>query len=234
MRIRFKPYARPELADWTRFIDNPTAQRGQWANAFANPGAPLHVELGCGKGGFLVQHALRNPEINYLGIDLKSEVLVIGKRRIEQEFSAMGREPSNIALTAFDIERMQQIFGPGDRISRVYINFCNPWCKSGYAKHRLTHPRQLVQLREYLLPGSEIWFKTDDEALYWDSLRYFPLAGFAVTWQTTNLHRQEPAENVRTEHEEMFSAQGIQIKACIAQRTAAEIDQSAISRLKNI
>ena len=104
-------------------------------------------------------------------------------------------------------------------MQRIYINFCNPWSKNaGSNKHRLTHPRQLLQYRTLMPEGAEIYFKTDDDDLFRDSVGYFPAAGFEITWQTCDLHREEPAWNIRTEHEGMFSEQGIPIKALIARK----------------
>ena len=88
MRIRHKPYAKSELAAWPNFTAQPDAQKAHWAQRYANPGKPLHVELGCGKGGFLNALALRAPENNYLGVDIKNEMLVVAKRTTESVFAA--------------------------------------------------------------------------------------------------------------------------------------------------
>ena len=89
---------------------------------------------------------------------------------------------------------------------------------AGSNKHRLTHPRQLLQYRQLMDEGAEIWFKTDDDDLFRDSLHYFPAAGFEITWQTFDLHANEPDWNLRTEHEGMFTEMGIPIKALIARK----------------
>ena len=118
-----------------------------------------------------------------------------------------------------DGERIKGVLTAQDTVSRIYINFCNPWSKNaGSNKHRLTHPRQLLQYRQLMDEGAEIWFKTDDDDLFRDSLSYFPAAGFEITWQTFDLHKNEPDWNLRTEHEGMFSEQGIPIKALIARK----------------
>ena len=234
MRMRFKPYARPELAAFSRHQNEPAALKGQWASAFADPTLPLRVELGCGKGGFLAGTALRDSTANHLGIDIKSEMLVVAKRTMERKYSEQNRPLDNIAITAYNIERIDNLLAPQDHVDRIYINFCNPWYKSGHAKHRLTHPRQLALYRDFLLPNGEIWFKTDDTRLFRDSLRYFAYAGFDVLWQTENLHAEEPATNVRTEHENMFAAEGILIKGCVARMVPAELNREEIRRLKNI
>lgn len=234
MRMRYKPYARAELAAWPLHVNTPAQLRAHWAGFFAEPSLPLHVELGCGKGGFLAAAALRNTACNHLGIDIKSEVLVVAKRTVEREFSAAARPPVNIAIAAYNIEYIGQILAPEDAVARLYINFCNPWYKSGHAKHRLTHPRQLVQYREFLRPGAEIWFKTDDDPLFNDSLRYFSMCGFDVPWLHRDLHTEEPPWNIRTEHEQMFAQEGRPIKACVATMRPARLDTAALRRLKTV
>ena len=234
MRIRHKPYARTELAAWPRHINDPAAQKNHWRDVFTHPAQPLFLELGCGKGSFLAKQALQAPQHNFLGIDLKSEMLIVGKRYIEHAFTEAGRDMGNIALAPFDIERADLIFGAADCIERIYINFCNPWYKSGHSKHRLTHPRQLIQYRHFLRPDGELYFKTDDIPLYNDSLRYFEMCGFSLQWESRDLHREEPLWNIRTEHEEMFSAKGKPIHACIVQMVPAKLDEAVFSRLKDI
>lgn len=219
MRMRFKPYARPELLACDFHIHEPLTHAGHWHEQFANPDQPLHLELGCGKGGFLSQLAPRHPDINYLGIDITDKVLILAKRKVKAAYLAAGLPTGNVRIASLDIERLSGVFSPEDTVQRIYINFCNPWSKNaGSNKHRLTHPRQLLQYRTLMPEGAEIYFKTDDDDLFRDSVGYFPAAGFEITWQTCDLHREEPAWNIRTEHEGMFSEQGIPIKALIARK----------------
>ena len=219
MRMRFKPYARPELLACDFHIHEPLTHAGHWHEQFANPDQPLHLELGCGKGGFLSQLAPRHPDINYLGIDITDKVLILAKHKVEAAYLAAGLPTGNVRIASLDIERLSGVFSPEDTVQRIYINFCNPWSKNaGSNKHRLTHPRQLLQYRTLMPEGAEIYFKTDDDDLFRDSVGYFPAAGFEITWQTCDLHREEPAWNIRTEHEGMFSEQGIPIKALIARK----------------
>ena len=128
MRLRRKPWARPELAACPFFIDRPEEQQNRWKELFAQV-QPLHLELGCGKGGFVAALAAAHPERNYLAIDLKSEVLALAKRKVEAALLGGGRSVDcieNVVLTAQDIERLHLIFGEEDRVQRVYVNFCNP------------------------------------------------------------------------------------------------------------
>ena len=219
MRMRFKPYARPELLACDFHVHEPLTHAGHWHELYARPEQPLHLELGCGKGGFLSQLAPLHPDINYLGIDITDKVLILAKRKVEAAYAAAQLPPDNVKIASLDIERLSGVFSPADTVQRIYINFCNPWSKNaGSNKHRLTHPRQLLQYRALMPEGSEIYFKTDDDDLFRDSLGYFPAAGFEITWQTFDLHKNEPDWNLRTEHEGMFSEQGIPIKALIARK----------------
>ena len=233
MRMRHKPYARPELAAWPYSVDDPRHLAGRWGMAFADPTLPLRLEFGCGKGGFLARLALAQPACNYLGVDIKSEMLVVAKRTIERLYAEANRPLGNVLLTSYDIERVGEILAAADKPDRLYLNFSNPWYKTGHAKHRLTHPRQLALYRDFLTEDAEIWFKTDDERLFNDTLRYLPMAGYVVLWHTRNLHREEPAWNIRTEHEDMFSGEGISIKALIAQKRPATLDRETLRRLRD-
>ena len=118
-----------------------------------------------------------------------------------------------------DGERIKGVLTAEDTVSRIYINFCNPWSKNDSShKHRLTYPRQLIAYREFLKDGGEIYFKTDDDDLFRDSVEYFPASGYDIEWITYDLHENEPEWNIRTEHEGMFTEMGIKIKALIARK----------------
>ena len=223
MRMRFKPYAGPELRACPFHVNEPMEQRGKWNGLFARPDQPLHLELGCGKGGFLAKLAVRNPQINYVGIDLTDKVLILAKRNIDREYAQAGRPVDNVLILTHDIERIPSMLSgaAGDRVERIYINFCNPWNKkAGHKKHRLTHTKQLLLYREFLCENGEIWFKCDDEDLFEDTLLYLPAAGFEITWITRDLHADEPDWNIRTEHENMFTEMGIPTKALIARKVS--------------
>ena len=219
MRMRFKPYARAELLASDFHVHDPFHLGGQWHAQFPRPEQPLVLELGCGKGGFISQLACAHPENNYLGIDITDKVLILAKRKIEAAYAAAGRPIDNVRIMSADIERISHLMTPADTVSRIYINFCNPWSKNASSnKHRLTHPRQLIQYRAFLADRGEVYFKTDDDDLFRDSLGYFPAAGYEILWQTADLHDPEPDWNIRTEHEGMFTEMGIKIKALIARK----------------
>lgn len=219
MRIRYKPWARPELEASKFYIDNPEEYKGKWKELFKNKDNPLHLELGCGKGQFISNLAVQNSNINYIAIDLVDAMLGLAKRNVETIYNEANKEIDNIILTRFDIERILLILEEQDKIERVYINFCNPWPKGKHRKKRLTHTRQLEKYREFLIDNGEIYFKTDDDDLFASSLLYFEESGFEILSKTYDLHNEPIFEtNIETEHEKMFSEQGIKIKALIARK----------------
>jgi tRNA (guanine-N7-)-methyltransferase len=217
MRIRYKKWARPELEASEFYIDNPEDYRGKWKELFKEKENPIHLELGCGKGQFISKKASNNLNVNYIAIDLVDAMLGLAKRNVEQEYKEKNIEPTNIVLTRFDIERINLILDKDDKIERIYINFCNPWPKGKHRKKRLTHTKQLEKYKNFLVPNGEIHFKTDDDDLFNSSLIYFQESGFEIVSKTYDLHNEPIFDNnIETEHEKMFSEQGIKIKALIA------------------
>jgi tRNA (guanine-N7-)-methyltransferase len=222
MRIRYKKWARPELEASTFYVDNPEELRGKWKNFFKNPDLPLNLELGCGKGQFIAELASQNQDTNYIAIDLVDAMLGLAKRNVETVYKEKNLETDNIVLTRFDIDRILLILSEEDKINRIYINFCNPWPKGKHRKKRLTHSRQLEKYKNFLTSNGEIYFKTDDDDLFVSSLGYFEETGFEIVKKTFDLHSENnfwiDINNIETEHEKMFSEQGIKIKALIARK----------------
>lgn len=212
MRMRRKKWARPELEVCRFYIKQPQEYKGKWRQAFANPQNPFHLELGCGKGGFISQAAAANLAVNFLALDLSSDMLGIAKRKLEAALTTV----DNALLSWQNIEQIDSILSKDDNVERIYINFCNPWFKPSQYKKRLTHPRQLAKYREFLAENGEIRFKTDDDLLFEHSLRYFEESGFKVVFECRDLHSQRVDNDYPTEHELMYSEQGIKIKYCIA------------------
>ena len=216
MRIRYKKWARPELESCPFYIDNPEELKGKWHERFKNDN-PIHMELGCGKGSFIANLAVNNPNINYIAVDLIDAMLGLSKRNIENIYNEKKLDPKNIILTRHDIERILMFMSEEDTVDRIYINFCNPWPKPKHKKKRLTHTKQLNLYKEFLKPDGEIYFKTDDDGLFEDSIKYFAEAGFEIKAKTYDLHNQNIFENnIETEHEKMYTEEGKTIKAIIA------------------
>ena len=217
MRIRKKKWAEPELAVCDFYVADPKSFCGCWKEFFGND-KPIMLEVGCGKGSFVGQMALMHPEINFIAVDIKLDMLGVGRRNIVKLFENSGRKINNIALVRYNVEMLGEILSPEDEIQRIYINFCNPWPRDKHKKRRLTHPRKLKLYRELLKDGLEIHFKTDDDELFEESLGYFAEEGFEVTTLTRDLHNSDidPKTTPVTEHEKMFSDEGIKIKYCIS------------------
>ena len=218
MRIRFKPWARPELESSYFYEDNPENYIGNWKNKFKNSQNPIYIELGCGKGSFISEIAFENPEINFIAIDLVDAMLGLAKRKVEEKYNSNNKNVENLILVRYDIERINNILNKNDEIKRIYINFCNPWPKAKHKKKRLTHSKQLEKYKEFLSNDAEIYFKTDDDDLFEESITYLEESGFEIIAKTFDLHNADIFNgiNIVTEHEKMFSDDGIKIKALIA------------------
>lgn len=218
MRMRKKPWARPELEACDFFVANPKDNKGNWISTFKNTENPIHLELGCGKGTFVAVKGSENADINYMAIDIKDEVIVLAKRNIEKAYKEKNMPIDNVKIMPQEISLIDTILDENDKIDRIYINFCNPWPKDRHKKRRLTHTRQLTNYRNFLVDNGEIHFKTDDDELFEESLEYFKDSNFEVTYITYDLHNSGYEHNVVTEHEEMFSKKGIKIKFLIAKK----------------
>ena len=149
MRIRKKKWAQPELDACSFFVNNPEEYRGKWADFFCEA-QPIELEVGCGKGTFVAEKALRNPDVNFIAMDIKSDMLGVGRRNIVKRFEEAGREVKNIALVAFNVDQIFKVIGEDDKIDRIYINFCNPWPRGKHNKRRLTHPTKLNLYKNFL------------------------------------------------------------------------------------
>ena len=232
MRMKFKPWAREELETSPFYIDKPELYKNNWKSAFEGENNPIYLELGCGKGYFIANLCKNNPNINYIAIDLVDAMLGMAKRNVEAAFgirqSTIKEEidneiekqkiVKNLKLTRYDISRISDIIGEKDNIQRIYINFCNPWPRGKHHKKRLTHERQLEQYKKFL--KGYIFFKTDDDNLFNESIASFNNSGYVIEKITYDLASENLfwnlEENVETEHEKMFKDQGIKIKALIA------------------
>ena len=206
MRLRKNWGARPLLESKDLFINKPSELKGRWNKEFGNNN-PIHLELGCGRGKYLRENSLKHPDVNYVAVDLKDEVLVHTLRNIEEG------EVTNVRLVALNISFIADLFEK-DEVEKIYINFCNPWPKDRHNKRRLTHTKFLNEYKKFLKTGSEVWFKTDDKGLFDDSQEYFKENGFRIDFLTYDLHNSEVKdENIMTEYETKFTNLGMNIMA---------------------
>ena len=212
MRLRNIPGARDEIAVNRFVVQNPEEYKGNWKEKFGNDN-PIHVEVGMGKGQFIVKLAELNPDINYIGIEKFSSVLI---RAIEKQEE---KELPNLFFIRFDAEEIESIFEK-DEVDRIYLNFSDPWPKDRHAKRRLTSTRFFGRYNNFLKPSGYVAFKTDNVDLFNFSLEQVKEAGWELKDVTFDLHNSPYNEgNVMTEYEERFSAKGNPICRLVAYRT---------------
>lgn len=201
MRLRNVPGARETIIENQFSIQQPEQMKGKWAEVFQND-HPIHIEVGMGKGQFIIEMARRNPEVNYIGIEKYSSVLVRAVEKLE-DF-----EQDNLRLIRMDAENIEEVFDK-DEVDRIYLNFSDPWPKDRHAKRRLTSTRFLERYDNILTPEGRVMFKTDNKDLFDFSLEQVEEAGWILENHTYDLHHSEYNEgNVMTEYEEKFSAKG--------------------------
>ena len=213
MRLRNVPGARETIIENQFSIQEPEQKKGKWAEVFGND-HPIHIEVGMGKGQFIIEMARRNPEVNYIGIEKYSSVLVRAVEKLE-DF-----EQDNLRLIRMDAENIEEVFDE-DEVDRIYLNFSDPWPKDRHAKRRLTSTRFLERYDNILTPEGRVMFKTDNKDLFDFSLEQVEEAGWILENHTYDLHHSEYNEgNVMTEYEEKFSAKGNPICRLVAYRHA--------------
>jgi tRNA (guanine-N7-)-methyltransferase len=210
MRMRKKPNLVPRMQRCAAtLITEPEALRGRWLEQFPGHRA-LQLELGCGKGRFTADTAAQNPDIFLAAIEKVPDAMVVGMERVTE------RGIENVRFLDRDAINLLDMFAPGE-VSRIYINFPDPWKKSRQYKRRLTYAGFLALYANVLPLGGEIWFKTDDAGLFEDSLQYFPQAGFRIRTMTRDLHKEPALCYFETEHEKMFTEMGKPIHFLIAE-----------------
>lgn len=211
MRLRNVPGAADMIAASPFSVCEPAEWKGRWRELFGND-CPIHIEIGMGKGKFLLTLAQKHPEINYIGIEKFSSVLVRAVEKTE-EF-----EGDNLRLIRMDAENLEEVFAEGE-VSRIYLNFSDPWPKERHAKRRLTSTRFYGRYDHILAKDGQVIFKTDNRGLFDFSLEQTEEAGWKLCNYTFDLHHSEYAkENVMTEYETRFSTEGKPICRLVAYR----------------
>ncbi len=211
MRLRNIRGSREIVAANDYVIQEPEKQKGQWKALFGND-KPLHIEIGMGKGKFIMELAANNPQINYIGIEKYSSVLLRALEKCEDN------KLNNLFFLRFDAEYLNDIFDK-EEIDRIYLNFSDPWPKDRHAKRRLTSKEFLAKYDQCLKKEGEVIFKTDNRPLFDFSVEEAAIAGWELREVTYDLHHSEyVAGNVMTEYEERFSAMGNPIHRLVAFR----------------
>ena len=211
MRLRNVRGARDALQESDFTVNEPTEYRGKWLELFENNN-PLHIEIGTGKGRFLMTLAEQNPDINYVGIEKFSSVLI---RAIEKQ-----RELAlpNLYFIRMDAENIEEVFSEGE-VDRIYLNFSDPWPKDRHAKRRLTSKQFFARYDKILDKNGRVEFKTDNRDLFDFSVESVKEAGWNLSAVTYDLHNSDMNEgNIMTEYEIKFSEMGNPIHKLIANR----------------
>lgn len=198
------------------YVEDAKAFKGRWHEFFGNK-QPLHVELGMGKGRFISGMCARHPEWNFIGIDMKEELLMQASDKARAAWQEVAQlAPPNLALTLFNIEYVLDLFEQGE-VSRIYLNFSDPWPKRRHARRRLTHPEFLQKYASILRPDGEIHLKTDGAGLFEFSLNSFCESGYGLRNISLNLHKEGPhPDHIMTEYEAKFHDRGQPIYRCEA------------------
>ena len=198
------------------FVQNPEAQKGRWQEAFGND-QPIFIEIGCGKGQFLIAKAKQHPELNYIGVEGQGSVIL---RALEKVQSG---ELSNIVFINTYIREIEDVFSP-EELSGVYLNFSDPWPKDRHAKRRLAHSSYLEGYKKVLKKGSSIELKTDNDELFEFAVEEFKVSGFEMIVETRDLHSSQlEARLITTEYEDKFREQGKSINYCMVKVCAYSI-----------
>ncbi|MBE5922846.1 MAG: tRNA (guanosine(46)-N7)-methyltransferase TrmB [Lachnospiraceae bacterium] len=202
MRLRNVPGSRDVIAESPFTVKDETKQKGKWKDIFGNDN-PIYIEIGMGKGQFIMEHARRNPDINYVGIEKYSSVLVRALEKQEEE------QLPNIKFIRMEAEYIADVFDK-DEVGRIYLNFSDPWPKDRHAKRRLTSVQFLERYEKILQKDGHVIFKTDNRPLFDFSLEQVEEAdNWILLNHTFDLHNSEYVEgNIMTEYETKFVALG--------------------------
>lgn len=204
MRARNKPWAKDRLNEYPQYaIGNPEEHKGKWHEVFGNEN-PIFIEVGTGKGRFITGMAKANPDVNFIGVELSDSVIVTALDRLIEE------ELPNVKLLNVNANDLRDYFAKSD-VSRVYLNFSDPWPKTRHEKRRLLFSTFLSVYEDILPENGEIHFKTDNQGLFEYSLRSISQYGMLLTYVSLDLHNSEFEGNIMTEYEEKFSQKGNRI-----------------------
>lgn len=212
MRRRKKKGSDEKLLSYQNYVikEDIDKLKGVWSNKFNNNN-PIHVEFGTGRGKFITTLAKQNPNINYIAMEIKEEVLL---KAVEKADEA---NLKNILFIWGNVNSILDYFDKGE-VSRVYVNFCDPWPKTRWSKRRLTHSNYLNKYKEILNDEGEVHFKTDNQDLFEFSLNEIASNDWLLKNISLDLAKNENIENVTTEYEDKFMSQGMKIYRCEAKK----------------
>ena len=201
MRLRNNKNAKNILEESKYVIKNPEDYKGKWNEVFKNDN-PIYIEIGCGKGNFMIENALRYPDINFIGIEMYDTVLMYAVNKIEKEIP-------NLRFIRMDARLIEDVFDK--EIDLIYLNFSDPWPKNRNAKRRLTHERFLNRYENIFKGEKKIFMKTDNISLFAFSLESLSCFGYKLKFVSLDLANSKYEDNIMTEYEKKFSSKGVRI-----------------------
>lgn len=202
MRLRNIKGADKIIEKSNYIILEPEINKGKW-NTIFNNNNPIHIEIGMGKGNFIIGMAKNNPDINFIGIEMYDSVIVKAAQKLEN------MNIKNLKLIRMDASNIEEIFDK--EINLIYLNFSDPWPKNRNAKRRLTHERFLSKYENIFKDKKIIFMKTDNIHLFEFSIESLSEYGYKIKNVSLDLHNSDFEGNVMTEYEAKFSANGIRI-----------------------
>ena len=208
MRLKNVKGANDIIVKGIYYIDNPSIYKGKWNKLFNNNN-PVYIELGMGKGDFIINNAIKYPDINFIGIEKYDSVIV----RAIQKSNEL--ELNNLKLIRLDVINIDTIFDK--EIDKIYLNFSDPWPKERHAKRRLTSNIFLDKYSKIFKNNYIIEMKTDNIDLFNYSVESLKNYGYVIEYITNDLH-SENIDNIETEYEHKFSSKGIKINKFIAKK----------------
>ena len=212
MRMRKKKHGAERIAACAEYLISdvaPLSALGSNPTAIFPTARPVHMEIGCGKGSFAVGMAAANPDWNFIAMERVSDVACCALEKAKA--TAADRPGDNLRFLIGDAMNLGEWVEPHS-VSRIYLNFSDPWPKKGYAKRRLTYHGFLELYKQILVEGGELYLKTDNEGLFDFSLEEFEAMGLTILFSSRDFHKTPEAEgNIMTEYEANFSSQGMPI-----------------------
>lgn len=204
MRLKKVKDAKERVEASEYYVSTPSEYKGKWNEFFKNNN-PIHIEIGMGKGNFVIGMAKAHKDINYIGIEMYDSVMVKAVEKLKQEEKPL----KNLKLVLIDAMKIEEIFE--NEISRIYLNFSDPWPKAKHEKRRLTSKIFLEKYDKIFKGQKQIFQKTDNNDLFDFSMVSLVENGYELRNVTRDLHSENVSDNIMTEYEEKFSNAGIKI-----------------------
>ena len=209
MRLKHVKNADKVVEEGIYYVSNPKEYKGCWNEVFGNDN-DIYIEIGMGKGDFIIENAIKYPGINFIGIEMYDSVMI----RAVQKSNEL--ELSNLKLVKIDATYIEEVFDK--EISRIYLNFSDPWPKDRHAKRRLTSNRFLERYDKIFKGTPNIIMKTDNVDLFNFSLESLKEYGYDIEYSTNDLYREDISDNIATEYEKKFVERGVKINKLIVSK----------------